>query len=38
LGGASLGKVGPVTEGLVGWVGGIGLLIAIAVWLTTKSR
>ena len=38
LGGASLGKVGPVTEGLVSWVGGIGLLIAIAVWLTTKSR
>lgn len=38
LGGASLGKVGPVTEGLMGWVGGIGLLIGIAVWLTTKSR
>lgn len=38
VGGASLGKVGPVTEGLVGWVGGIGLLIGIAVWLTTKSR
>ena len=38
LGGASLGKVGPVTEGLVAWVLGIGLLIGIAVWLTTKSR
>ncbi len=38
LGGASLGKVGPVTEGLMGWVGGIGLLIAISVWLATKSR
>ncbi len=38
LGGASLGKVGPVTEGLVSWVLGIGLLIGIAVWLTTKSR
>ena len=38
LGGASLGKVGPVTEGLMAWVGGIGLLIGIAVWLTTKSR
>jgi len=38
LGGASLGRVGPVTEGLVAWVLGIGLLIGIAVWLTTKSR
>ena len=38
LGGASLGKVGPVTEGLVSGVLGIGLLIGIAVWLTTKSR
>ena len=38
VGGASLGKVGPVTEGLVAWVLGIGLLIGIAVWLTTKSR
>ena len=38
LGGASLGKVGPVTEGLLAWVMGIGLLIGIAVWLTTKSR
>lgn len=38
LGGASLGKVGPVTEGLVGWVVGIGSLIGIAVWLATKAR
>lgn len=36
--GASLGKVGPVTEGLVAWVVGIGALIAIAVWLATKAR
>lgn len=36
--GASLGKVGPVTEGLVAWVVGIGSLIAIAVWLATKAR
>jgi ubiquinol-cytochrome c reductase cytochrome c subunit len=36
--GASLGKVGPVTEGLVAWVLGIGSLIAIAVWLATKAR
>ena len=38
LGGAALGRVGPVTEGLLGWVLGLGILIGIAVWLTTKAR
>ena len=38
LGGASLGRVGPVTEGLLIWTFGLGLLIAIAVWLATKAR
>ncbi|NDA58032.1 MAG: cytochrome c, partial [Actinobacteria bacterium] len=38
LGGAALGRVGPVTEGLVGWVLGLGLLIGVAVWLTAKAR
>ena len=38
LGGASLGRVGPVTEGLLIWVFGLGLLIGIAVWLTAKAR
>lgn len=38
LGGASLGRVGPVTEGLVGWVLGLGLIIGVAVWLATKAR
>ena len=37
-GGFSLGKVGPVTEGLVGWVLGLGLLIGVAVWLGAKSK
>lgn len=37
-GGASLGKFGPVTEGLVGWLVGIGGLIACAVWLGAKAR
>ncbi|MFM8254513.1 MAG: c-type cytochrome [Actinomycetota bacterium] len=37
-GGAALGKVGPVTEGLLGWVLGLGSLIGIAVWLATKAR
>ena len=38
LGGASLGRVGPVTEGLLVWSLGLGLLIGIAVWLTAKAR
>lgn len=38
LGGASLGRVGPVTEGLLIWTLGLGLLIGIAVWLATKAR
>ncbi len=38
LGGASLGRVGPVTEGLVVWTLGLGLLIGIAVWLAMKAK
>ena len=38
LGGASLGRVGPVTEGLLVWTLGLGLLIGIAVWLAMKAR
>ena len=38
LGGASLGRVGPVTEGLLVWTLGLGLLIGIAVWLTAKAK
>ena len=38
LGGAALGRVGPVTEGLLAWTLGLGLLIGIAVWLATKAR
>jgi ubiquinol-cytochrome c reductase cytochrome c subunit len=38
LGGATMGRIGPVTEGLLIWVLGLGLLIAVAVWLTTKAR
>lgn len=37
-GGASLGRVGPVTEGLLGWVLGLGLLIGAAVWLAMKAK
>lgn len=38
LGGATMGRIGPVTEGLLVWILGMGLLIAIAVWLTTRAR
>ncbi len=37
-GGARLGKLGPVTEGAVSWLVGLGALIACAVWLGVKAR
>jgi len=40
-GGAGLGGFGPVSEGLVGWVGGIGILVAFAAWIganTVKAK
>ncbi|WOP17608.1 c-type cytochrome [Raineyella sp. LH-20] len=36
-GGLSLGSMGPVTEGLWAWVAGIGGLIVLAVWVTSKG-
>ena len=36
-GGLSLGSLGPVSEGLVGWIAGIGLLVGCSVWLGMKS-
>jgi ubiquinol-cytochrome c reductase cytochrome c subunit len=38
IGGAALGRVGPVTEGLFSWVVGLGLLIGAAVWLGAKAK
>ena len=35
-GGAALGRVGPVPEGLVIWVVGLGLLAIAAVWIGAK--
>ncbi|MEV0285563.1 MULTISPECIES: c-type cytochrome [unclassified Kribbella] len=32
-GGFGLGRLGPVSEGLWGWLVGIGLLVAVAVWI-----
>ena len=37
-GGLSLGRLGPVTEGLVVYLGGLGFLVLIAMWLTAKRR
>jgi ubiquinol-cytochrome c reductase cytochrome c subunit len=37
-GGFSLGRTGTVTEGLLGWVGGLGFLVLVAMWLTAKRR
>lgn len=37
-GGLSLGRTGTVTEGLLGWIGGLGFLVLIAMWLTARRR
>ncbi len=37
-GGFSLGRIGPVTEGLVAFLGGIGILVFAAMWLTMRRR
>ena len=37
-GGFSLGRVGPTTEGLVAWLGGIFALVLAAIWITAKRR
>jgi ubiquinol-cytochrome c reductase cytochrome c subunit len=36
--GLSLGRTGTTTEGLLGWIGGLGFLVLIAMWLTAKRR
>jgi len=39
-GGFGLGGLGPVVEGMVGWLFGIGTLVGAAVWIaahTTRS-
>ena len=37
-GGQDLGSLGPVTEGLFVWIAGLGLVIAVAVWIGAKVR
>jgi ubiquinol-cytochrome c reductase cytochrome c subunit len=36
-GGAQLGSLGPVTEGLLIWTLGLGLVIGFTIWLTARS-
>ena len=36
-GGLSLGRLGPVTEGMFAWIFGLGILVGIAVWLGKKA-
>lgn len=36
-GGATLGSIGPVAEGMWAWIAGLGLLIGAAVWIGAKS-
>ncbi|MGW2280628.1 cytochrome bc1 complex diheme cytochrome c subunit [Streptomyces sp. NPDC001770] len=36
-GGLSLGGLGPVSEGLFAWIFGLGLLIAVAVWVAAHT-
>jgi ubiquinol-cytochrome c reductase cytochrome c subunit len=37
-GGLPLGRVGPVPEGLVAWIVGLGLLLLVARWIGTRER
>ena len=36
-GGAALGSLGPVAEGLFVWVAGLGVIIAFTIWLTSRT-
>ncbi|MFG2086279.1 MULTISPECIES: c-type cytochrome [unclassified Spirillospora] len=36
-GGNGLGRIGPVSEGLAGWLVGLGLLVLAAMWITAKK-
>jgi ubiquinol-cytochrome c reductase cytochrome c subunit len=36
-GGSGLGRIGPVAEGLAGWLVGIGLMVVAAMWLTARK-
>ncbi|MGH3320862.1 MAG: cytochrome bc1 complex diheme cytochrome c subunit [Streptosporangiaceae bacterium] len=37
-GGFNLGRVGPVTEGIVAWLVGMGMIVAAAMWITARHH
>ncbi len=37
-GGFGLGRIGPVSEGLVAWIAGIAFMSLAAIWITAKKR
>lgn len=37
-GGLDLGRLGPVSEGLFGWVFGFGVLVVVAIWIGVKAK
>ncbi len=37
-GGFGLGRIGPVSEGLVAWIAGISFMSLTAIWITAKKR
>ncbi len=36
-GGMNLGNLGPVSEGMFIWIFGLGIMVAVAVWLGSKA-
>jgi ubiquinol-cytochrome c reductase cytochrome c subunit len=36
-GGADLGSLGPVSEGLFVWIAGLGVIIGFTIWLTSRT-
>ncbi|MFC5906420.1 c-type cytochrome [Streptacidiphilus monticola] len=36
-GGMTLGAIGPVSEGLFGWIFGLGALIGVAIWIAART-
>jgi ubiquinol-cytochrome c reductase cytochrome c subunit len=36
-GGAALGRVGPVSEGVIGWLVGIGVLVLFTLWIGSRA-
>ncbi|MEJ7584200.1 MAG: c-type cytochrome [Acidimicrobiales bacterium] len=37
-GGVSLGRIGPIPEGFLVWIGGLGSLVAASVWIARRYR